>query len=63
MNQMIFNGIINKKYDGIIDCFKTTKNVEGPKALWKGNSITLIRYYPNELMNNKVKNIVQTWLP
>jgi solute carrier family 25 (adenine nucleotide translocator) protein 4/5/6/31 len=60
---MIFNGIITKQYDGIIDCFKKTKNIEGSKALWKGNSITLLRYYPNELMNNSVKNVVQTWLP
>lgn len=52
MNQMIINGTIKRQYDGIADCFKTTKNIEGIKALWKGNSIALLRCYPNEKINN-----------
>jgi hypothetical protein len=47
MNQLIFNGMIAKQYDGIIDCMKKTRSIEGVQAFWKGNSITLLRYYPN----------------
>jgi hypothetical protein len=33
------------------------------RALWKGNSISVLRFFPNETINNDVKNAVKTIIP
>lgn len=60
---MIEKGAISRKYRGIIDCAKAIKVNEGMNALWKGNSITLLRFFPNEAINNYVKNVSRSQLP
>lgn len=63
MNELIDRGTIQKKYQGIVDCIKMIKVNEGVRALWKGNSIALARFFPNQKINNDVKNKVKTFLP
>lgn len=60
MNEMIDQGAIHKRYQGIFDCVRAIKFNEGVKALWKGNSISILRFFPNESLNNNVKNYVRS---
>lgn len=61
--ELVDRGAIQKCYKGFTDCLKTIKVNEGIKALWKGNSISLMRFFPNEKINNDVKNYAHTLLP
>lgn len=63
MNQLIARGSLHQQYRGFFDCLKSVKKGEGIKGLWKGNSISLLRFFPNEKMNNDVKNMVKNVLP
>lgn len=47
MNEMIAKGALNHHYKGIRDCAKNITTQEGVRALWKGNSISIIRFFPN----------------
>jgi len=46
MDEMIKKGTLDRKYEGISDCFNRIKNEEGVKALWKGNFTNVLRYFP-----------------
>jgi Mitochondrial carrier protein len=41
---MIKAGRLDRKYNGIIDCFSRTAKGEGVMALWRGNTANVIRY-------------------
>jgi solute carrier family 25 (adenine nucleotide translocator) protein 4/5/6/31 len=56
MGQMVLNGTIDRQYEGIHDCLARVRRAEGARALWKGNSIGLLRYYPNEKLNILMKS-------
>lgn len=47
MSELIDRGTIQKKYTSIADCIRGIKLNEGLKGLWKGNSISLARFFPN----------------
>ena len=52
-NEMLKKGTINKPYEGFIDCFKRTirEDESGIRALWKGNLVNMLRYFPNQMIN------------
>ena len=41
---MLKSGRLERKYNGIIDCFSRTTKAEGVMALWRGNTANVIRY-------------------
>lgn len=43
---MLKQGTLEKRYEGIADCFKRVKNEEGVRAYWKGNFTNVLRYFP-----------------
>ena len=43
-DEMIKSGRLDKKYNGIIDCFSRTAKQEGVMSLWRGNTANVIRY-------------------
>ncbi|KAL0632284.1 ADP/ATP carrier protein [Maublancomyces gigas] len=50
-DEMIKAGRLDRKYNGIVDCFKRTMADEGTVALWRGNTANVIRYFPTQALN------------
>ena len=48
---MIKSGRLDRRYNGIIDCFRRTAGDEGVLALWRGNTANVIRYFPTQALN------------
>ena len=48
---MLKQGRLDRKYNGIADCFKRTMADEGAVALWRGNTANVIRYFPTQALN------------
>lgn len=48
---MLKQGRLDKKYNGIADCFKRTAAAEGVASLWRGNTANVIRYFPTQALN------------
>ncbi|KAK8221541.1 ADP,ATP carrier protein [Phyllosticta capitalensis] len=50
-DEMIRAGRLDRKYNGIVDCFKRTAADEGIVSLWRGNTANVIRYFPTQALN------------
>jgi len=50
-DEMLKVGRLDRKYNGIADCFKRTAASEGVVALWRGNTANVIRYFPTQALN------------
>jgi solute carrier family 25 (adenine nucleotide translocator) protein 4/5/6/31 len=50
-DEMIKAGRLDRRYNGIADCFKRTTADEGIMALWRGNTANVIRYFPTQALN------------
>lgn len=48
---MLKQGRLDRKYNGIVDCFKRTAADEGVMSLWRGNTANVIRYFPTQALN------------
>lgn len=48
---MLKQGRLDRKYNGIADCFKRTAAAEGVVSLWRGNTANVIRYFPTQALN------------
>jgi solute carrier family 25 (mitochondrial adenine nucleotide translocator), member 4/5/6/31 len=48
---MIKAGRLDRRYNGIVDCFRRTINAEGVMSLWRGNTANVIRYFPTQALN------------
>jgi len=48
---MLKQGRLDRKYNGISDCFKRTMADEGVISLWRGNTANVIRYFPTQALN------------
>jgi solute carrier family 25 (adenine nucleotide translocator) protein 4/5/6/31 len=48
---MIKAGRLDRRYDGIIECFRRTASQEGIASLWRGNTANVIRYFPTQALN------------
>jgi solute carrier family 25 (mitochondrial adenine nucleotide translocator), member 4/5/6/31 len=48
---MLKSGRLDRKYNGIIDCFRRTIQSEGIVSLWRGNTANVIRYFPTQALN------------
>ena len=44
-------GRLDRKYDGIGECFRRTIKDEGTLSLWRGNTANVIRYFPTQALN------------
>ena len=45
-----------RKYTGIQNCFSRVVAEEGPKALWRGNFVNVLRYFPTQALNFAFKD-------
>jgi solute carrier family 25 (adenine nucleotide translocator) protein 4/5/6/31 len=50
-DEMIKQGRLDRKYNGIVECFKRTTADEGVVSLWRGNTANVIRYFPTQALN------------
>ncbi|KAJ2903396.1 ADP/ATP carrier protein [Zalerion maritima] len=50
-DEMLKTGRLDRKYNGIADCFRRTMGDEGVMALWRGNTANVIRYFPTQALN------------
>ena len=48
---MLKTGRLDRKYDGITECFTRTMKQDGVVALWRGNTANVIRYFPTQALN------------
>ena len=48
---MLKTGRLDRKYDGIMECFRRTAANEGVVSLWRGNTANVIRYFPTQALN------------
>lgn len=48
---MMKAGRLDRKYDGIVECFTRTIKNEGTASLWRGNTANVIRYFPTQALN------------
>lgn len=48
---MLKSGRLDRKYDGIMECFRRTAANEGWVSLWRGNTANVIRYFPTQALN------------
>jgi len=50
-DEMLKTGRLDRKYNGIVDCFRRTIQAEGVVSLWRGNTANVIRYFPTQALN------------
>ncbi|TAQ90367.1 hypothetical protein B7494_g1328 [Chlorociboria aeruginascens] len=50
-DEMLKSGRLDRKFDGIMDCFRRTVANEGVVSLWRGNTANVIRYFPTQALN------------
>ncbi|KAH6646780.1 mitochondrial carrier domain-containing protein [Truncatella angustata] len=50
-DEMLKVGRLDRKYDGIAECFSRTAKAEGVMSLWRGNTANVIRYFPTQALN------------
>jgi len=50
-DEMLRAGRLDRKYNGITDCFRRTIGAEGVVSLWRGNTANVIRYFPTQALN------------
>ncbi len=55
-DEMLKQGRLSKKYDGIGECFKRTFKDEGVISFWRGNTANVIRYFPTQALNFAFKD-------
>ena len=48
---MLKSGRLDRRYNGIMDCFRRTTADEGVVSLWRGNTANVIRYFPTQALN------------
>ena len=53
-DEMLKSGRLDRKYNGIIECFSRTAKQEGVLSLWRGNTANVIRYFPTQAVSLSV---------
>lgn len=56
MDEMIKVGALDRPYAGIRDCANRVVTEEGFAALWKGNFVNVLRYFPTQALNFAFKD-------
>lgn len=58
-DEMLKSGRLDRKYNGMRDCFTRTLTNEGFYNFWRGNSANVIRYFPTQALNFAFKAQIQ----
>jgi solute carrier family 25 (adenine nucleotide translocator) protein 4/5/6/31 len=55
-DEMIKQGRLERRYEGVVDCTKRTVAADGVVALWRGNWANVLRYFPTQALNFAFKD-------
>ena len=57
-DEMIRTGTLDRRYEGLMDCGRriATEDESGWRALWKGNFVNVLRYFPTQALNFAFKD-------
>ncbi|XP_010052091.2 ADP,ATP carrier protein 1, mitochondrial [Eucalyptus grandis] len=55
-DELIKSGRLSEPYKGITDCFARVIKDEGALALWRGNGVNVLRYFPTQALNFAFKD-------
>lgn len=55
-DEMLKQGRLAKRYEGIGECFRRTAAEEGVVSFWRGNTANVIRYFPTQALNFAFKD-------
>jgi len=55
-DEMMKQGRLSRKYDGIGECFTRVAREEGIISLWRGNTANVLRYFPTQALNFAFKD-------
>ncbi|AGO12524.1 AaceriAER184Wp [[Ashbya] aceris (nom. inval.)] len=58
-DEMLKQGSLDRRYNGIVDCFKRTAAQEGVISFWRGNTANVIRYFPTQALNFAFKDKIK----
>ncbi|AAS52865.1 AER184Wp [Eremothecium gossypii ATCC 10895] len=58
-DEMLKQGSLDRRYNGIVDCFKRTAASEGVISFWRGNTANVIRYFPTQALNFAFKDKIK----
>lgn len=58
-DEMMKQGRLARKYDGIAECFRRTAAEEGVGSFWRGNTANVIRYFPTQALNFAFKDKIK----
>jgi len=62
-DEMLKSGRLDRKYDGIADCFGRVVKDEGVVSLWRGNFANVLRYFPTQALNFAFKDQIKAMFP
>lgn len=48
-DEMLKSGRLSEPYKGMTDCFARVMKDEGVLALWRGNAVNVLRYFPTQV--------------
>lgn len=57
-DEMLKTGALERRYEGLADCGRRimTEDESGWRALWKGNFVNILRYFPTQALNFAFKD-------
>merc|ERR1719495_1674357 len=56
---MLKQGILDRPYNGVLDCTKRVLTTEGIYPFWRGNLANVLRYFPTQALNFAFKDTVK----
>merc|ERR1712121_22246 len=58
-SEMIKQGILDRPYNGVVDCTMRVLKSEGVLPFWRGNLANVLRYFPTQALNFAFKDKVK----
>merc|ERR1712154_522239 len=52
-------GVLDKPYNGVLDCTRKTMQSEGFLSFWRGNMANVLRYFPTQALNFAFKDTIK----
>merc|ERR1711981_894154 len=57
--EMLKQGVLDKPYNGVLDCTRKTMQSEGFLSFWRGNLANVLRYFPTQALNFAFKDTIK----
>merc|ERR1712154_452204 len=58
-NEMLKQGVLDKPYNGVLDCTRRTMAGEGLVSFWRGNLANVLRCFPTQALNFAFKDTIK----